>query len=86
MCCSQPNSSPSSSKIALPPASITWSQAMPIAGFAVRPLVASEPPHSVATIRSASSTGRRGTTAISASASRTHSRPAWIVERVPPVF
>jgi hypothetical protein len=59
---------------------------MPIAGLAVSPLVASEPPHSVATIRSATPTGVRGTAAISASAPCTHSRPAWMVARVPPAF
>jgi hypothetical protein len=54
--------------------------------LAVNPEVASEPPHSVATIRSATSTGRRGNWPISASVSLTHSRPAWIVLRVPPLF
>ena len=59
---------------------------MPIAGLAVSPLVASEPPHSVATIRSANSTGVRGPCRTSSSASRTQSRPAWMVDLVPPVF
>ena len=54
MCCSQPNSSPSSSNITAAPASTRRSEARPIAGLAVRPLVPSEPPHLVPTIRSAS--------------------------------
>ncbi len=59
---------------------------MPIAGFAVIPLVPSEPPHLVPTISSAMPMGARGTCAISASVRRTHWRPNATVSFVPPSF
>ena len=50
--CSMPISSPVSSKIAAPPSATSRSKARPIAGLAVSPLVASEPPQIVPTMSS----------------------------------
>lgn len=60
------------------------SNARPTAGFAVMPLVPSEPPQIVPTISSSSAIGTLGCAASVARASRTQSSPFWIVLRVPP--
>ena len=54
-----PISSPVSSKIVVAPAATSRSKAWPIAGLAVRPLVASEPPQMVPTISSSTRIGTR---------------------------
>ena len=80
-----PMSSPVSSKIVVAPSATSRSNATPIAGFAVRPDVASEPPQIVPTV---SSSMRMGTVACArscGSVASIHSRPAVIVLRVPPV-
>ena len=80
-----PMSSPVSSKSAVPPALTRMSKATPIAGLAVRPDVASEPPQIVPTTSSDSAIGTRSCASSSASIAATQSRPASIVLRVPPV-
>ena len=55
-----PISSPVSSKIVFAPASTSRSNATPIAGFAVRPDVASEPPQIVPTVSSSTRIGTVG--------------------------
>ena len=57
MWCSHPISSPVSSKTAVPPAATRVSNTRPTTGFAVIPLVPSEPPQIVPTTRSDSSIG-----------------------------
>ena len=60
MKCSQPISSPVSSKMPVAPRSTSRSKARPAAGLAVRPLVASEPPQMVPTTSSSTSISARG--------------------------
>ncbi len=84
MCRSQPISSPVSSKIARPPASTSRSNALPMAGLAVRPEVASDPPQIVPTVSSCSAIGTVGCASSAARCSSTQARPASTVRRVPP--
>jgi hypothetical protein len=75
-------SSPVSSKITRAPLSTKRSNARPTAGFAVMPLVASEPPQTVPTMSSAMPISARG--AGRTNASEIHRLPSSIVRRVPP--
>ena len=84
MWCSQPMSSPVSSKTAVPPAATSRSKTRPTTGFAVMPLVPSEPPQMVPTTRSDSSQGPVRAARAAAQPPSTHARPAATVARVPP--
>ena len=76
MKCSQPISSPVSSKMAAAPCSTSRSKARPAAGLAVSPLVASEPPQIVPTTSSLTSIGSAGACASARASRRTHALPA----------
>ncbi len=85
MCRSQPTSSPVSSKMHAAPCGIRRSNARPIAGFAVMPLVPSEPPQTVPTTSSVTAIGTGSCVARSPSASSTQAAPRAMVLRVPPL-
>ncbi len=79
-----PISSPVSSKIVVAPSATRRSNATPIAGLAVRPEVASDPPQIVPTVSSLMRIGTRDCARSTGSVAPTHSRPAAMLARVPP--
>ena len=81
---SQPISSPVSSKMQAASFSTSQSKQRPTAGFAVMPLVPSEPPQTVPTTSSFSAIGTGVCCASSARIFFTISRPAFSVRVVPP--
>lgn len=86
MIASQPINSPVSSKMQAAPAATSLSKAMPAAGLPVMPDVPSDPPHTVPTISSDTAIGTVGSAAKAATCSATQTRPAAMVDRVPPEF
>ena len=80
-----PINSPVSSKIVFAPSATRRSNATPIAGFAVSPEVASEPPQIVPTVSSSMPIGTGCWRATSGSVRSSQSRPAAMVFLVPPV-
>jgi hypothetical protein len=81
---SQPMSSPVSSKMHLASFSMSQSKHRPTAGFAVMPLVPSEPPHTVPITSSSSAIGTVVWPTICARIFFTDSMPAFNVRVVPP--
>ena len=84
MWCSQPISSPVSSNTAVPPAATSASNTRPTTGFAVIPLVPSDPPQMVPTTRSDSFMGTLRVLAALVRTSSIQTLPRVIVARVPP--
>ena len=85
MMCSQPISSPVSSKMQAAPCATSRSKARPAAGLPVMPDVPSEPPQTVPTTSSDTAIGTVGACASRACCSATQARPSAIDARVPPV-
>ena len=83
-CCSRPMSSPVSSKMHAAPFSMSLSNALPAAGFPVRPLVASDPPQIVPMMRSEICMGTLGVSLIWSIVCVIQSTPFWMVVAVPP--
>ena len=84
MMCSQPISSPVSSKMQAAPSATSMSKARPAAGLPVIPEVPSEPPQTVPTISSSTAIGTVSIASSAARCSAMNVRPSAIDLRVPP--
>jgi hypothetical protein len=85
MMCSQPISSPVSSKMQEAPSAMSWSKARPAAGLPVMPEVPSEPPQTVPITSSLTCIGTVSAASSAMRCSSTQARPSLIEARVPPV-
>ncbi len=82
--CSAPIISDVSERITVPPNSTSRSETSPTAGFAVRPELKSDPPHSVAMINSETGQERRSSRASAFCICLTTSAPRLTLPRSPP--